>query len=343
METDVIVRRLVPASIAFLVAACAPGAPTPGTFPSPPPTTTSTVDLETSFPATSTTTVPTTTTTTTTHVESRVGTLVTGIEAATGGISLAPDGTLYVADIGTAPARVGQRIYQVRPDGSVTLLVDSELIEGASGNVIGPDGALYQSSLQRGTIVRIDADGSASVFAEGLGRPVGITTDGEDGFLVADCGTRRVAHVSASGVVTGFVRHPDFNCPNGIARAPDGTVYVANFGDGKVFRIDPGGPPELFVTMRGNNNGHLAVFDDRLWVVDRGGNRVYVVSWDGAVIPVAGTGARGTGDGPGSSATFNLPNGIAISPEGRIFVNQSASDGARNAPVAIRVIDVVGP
>jgi sugar lactone lactonase YvrE len=263
-----------------------------------------------------------------------VTTLAVDIEGVTGGVEIGPDGNVYTADFTSG------RIYRVGPGGDVELFVDSAAIGGASGNTFGADGALYQSSFPDGKVFRITLDGTVEEFATGLEGPVGIISDGESGFFVADCDARRIMAIDGTGEVSEFARHPDFNCPNGIARDDDGNLYMANFGDGKVFKVSPTGEAEQFAVLRGDNNGHLAFYEDRLYVLARGAHLLYAVDLDGTLSIVAGTGEFGIDDGAGDQATLNLPNDIDIDDTGRIYINQSSAPTTRNNPVAVRVIDV---
>ena len=268
------------------------------------------------------------------NLDSIVTTLAVDIEGVTGGVEIGPDGNVYTADFASG------RIYRVTLDGDVEVFVDSPMIGGASGNTFGPDGALYQSSFPDGKVFRITLDGAVEEFATGLDGPVGIVSDGADGFFVADCDARRIMAISGSGEVSEFARHPDFNCPNGIARDDDGNVYMANFGDGKVFTVSPDGEAEQLAILRGDNNGHLSYFDDRLYVLARGAHLLYAVDLDGTLSIVAGTGEFGVDDGPGDEATLNLPNDIDIDEQGRIYINQSSAPSTTNNPVAVRIIDL---
>jgi sugar lactone lactonase YvrE len=308
----------------------------PGAAQPTPTTTSKTVTTTTAIETTTTASAgPTTSLVPTLH--STVRTIARDIEGATGGVEVGPDGEIYVGDFD------GSRIYRVTADGGVEVFVENELIQGAAGNTLASDGYLYQSSFRNGKVVRIGLEGSVQEFSgEGLNGPAGIVEDGAGGFFVADCDLRRVMHLDPEGKVTEFARHPDFHCPNGLTRDEAGNLYMSNHGDGWVFKIDPQGAAQRFVVLRGNNNSHITYAGDRLYASARGAGLIYAIDLDGTLTIVAGTGERGMKDGPGTEASFNLPNDIDIGPDGRLYLNQSSAEVAVNTPVALRMIDLSG-
>jgi sugar lactone lactonase YvrE len=77
-----------------------------------------------------------------------------------------------------------------------------------------------------------------------------------------------------------------------------------------------------------------------LYVVDRGGNRIYQLTLDGTLTLIAGSGVRGHADGGRTEASFSLPNDLAVSPDGSLlYVNEVAPlTGSAIGPTTIRVI-----
>jgi ABC-type branched-subunit amino acid transport system substrate-binding protein len=80
-----------------------------------------------------------------------------------------------------------------------------------------------------------------------------------------------------------------FNWPGGVAADAQGNVYVAEFF----------------------------------------GHRVRRITADGTVSTLAGTGAPGHADGPGSTAQFNMPAGLDVDAEGNIYVADAGNDCMR--------------
>jgi sugar lactone lactonase YvrE len=235
-------------------------------------------------------------------------TLIGGV----GGVAVDALGYIYVADF-------RETVYRVQPDGRAEVFATG--LYGASGNAVDARGNLYQASFNGNHITRIDRHGKQEVVAEGLAGPVGIAA-GADALFVCNCQANTIARVVPDGDVTTFAESPLLNCPNGITLAPDGNLYVVNFGDESMLRVTPDGAVNEFATLPGGGNGHVTFARGNLYATSFQGQRVYRVSLAGEVSLMAGTGAFGEKDGPALEATFTFPNGIAAGPAGdRLYIN----------------------
>lgn len=117
-----------------------------------------------------------------------------------GGVALAADGALWVADTGNHALR------RVAPDGGTTTLAlhgsdpDAAPIAPAS-LAIDDQGRLYVGELARGRVLQIEPDGRAHVLtgrdmAQRLARPAGLAFDRFGRLWVADAAAYRVHRVS---------------------------------------------------------------------------------------------------------------------------------------------------
>ena len=277
-----------------------------------------------------------------------VETLSGELEGGSGGLSVAPDGTIYVADFGemlSGSGQPGTRVYAVAPDGTSRVFADG--FQGASGNELGPDGVLYQSNIAGGYMSRVHPDGRVERWVtEGLRAPVGVVMDRQGDLVVANCGDNTLRRITPAGESTQFVKSDHLQCPNGITLGEDGTFYVANFSNGNVVRVSSEGETSVLATLPGNNNGHLIFHEGLLYVVARSAHQIYTVTLDGDVTLLAGSGEQGIDDGPAAEATFSYPNDIGVSPDGRyLYVNDVAalqSTGILLAPMVVRRIRLAG-
>lgn len=263
---------------------------------------------------------------------------------ASGGVALAPDGSLYVADFGNhlQNGPFGDNIvYKIGMDGSVTEFVRGQT--GASGNAVDAEGNLYQSNIGSGIVNKISPEGVITRFSTGHQSPVGIAIAPDGQVYVANCGGAAIRRLNSNGGSTVFASSPLLRCPNGLTAAPDGTLYTCNFSNGNILKITQDGTVSVLATLPAANNGHLTYANDRLYVVDRGGHRVYEVSLEGSVKLLAGTGVRGKADGPALESSWSIPNGIAASVTGdTLFINDAIPVtgnplGVLN-PVVVRMI-----
>jgi len=253
-------------------------------------------------------------------------------------------GNIYMGDFGPDLNGAGQRVYIITSQGDVDVFASG--LNGASGNDFDAKGNLFQSSITGGFISKITPTGTATTFvSDGLVGPVGIAIDSEGNLFVANCGNNTIQKVTKDGVSTTYSTSGLLSCPNGIDVDSEGNLFIANFNNGSVVKIAPDGTTSIFAIIPGNNNGHLLLQDDFLYVVARGLHRIYKVNMSGQAEVFAGSGDRGNDNGTLEDASFSLPNDIAFSPDGKkMYVNDvDLNAGANNiiSPVIIREIDII--
>jgi DNA-binding beta-propeller fold protein YncE len=114
----------------------------------------------------------------------------------------------------------------------------------------------------------------------------------------------------------------EFDFPIGIAVDPQGAVFVSDFYNSRVQRFSPEGkllssftvlPNPGGLALDGQRNLYLTHFSAMKQNEERKPDRVSVYSCDGRFLRQWGT--TGTGDGQ-----FDYPGGIAVGPDGRIYV-----------------------
>ena len=284
-----------------------------------------------------------------------VSTLVSSINAS-GGVSFGPDGNIYVADFGNFLNNAnGTTVYKVTPQGAVSTFATG--FTGASGNDFDASGNLIQANIAAGRIDRISPSGVRTTIANtSLQGPVGVAVASNGDIFVANCGGNSISRIS-NGVVSDFVVGSGLSCPNGLTFDPEGNLYTVNFNNGKIYKIDPQGQMALLATTPGSTfrpsggNGHIVYGNGRMYLTSNANSQIFEMTLDGQLSVLAGSGELGNQDGSAEQATFSLPNGIAISPDGRyLYVNsaQYTAPGPLDGttfllnPSLVRVIDL-GP
>jgi sugar lactone lactonase YvrE len=230
-----------------------------------------------------------------------------------GGLALDPAGNLVVADTGN------HTIRRVTQAGVVTTLA------GAPGQPGSADGA---------ALARFNA-------------PFGLAVDATGAIFIADTQNHTIRFLSGGtvstyagtagspGLVNGTGAAARFVEPNGLALAPNGTLYVADYGNSCIRAISTGAVVTTF-SGQANNHGFLdggpttalfylptAIALDAtgiLWVADTHNHAIRRLAVDGTASLIAGSGSAGNTDGSGTAAYFYLPCGIAVTPAGNLIV-----------------------
>jgi DNA-binding beta-propeller fold protein YncE len=132
---------------------------------------------------------------------------------------------------------------------------------------------------------------------------------------------------------------------------PDGCLFVTErtcirkiTPEGKVSTL-AGGTDSGFADAAGKDarfgslSGLAVGGDGRLCVVDNGNLRIRVVSPEGRVSTLAGSGQRGGKDGKAAEATFEEPAGVAVDEQGKVYVLELVT---REGRPRVRIISPVG-
>lgn len=172
-----------------------------------------------------------------------------------------------------------------------------------------------------------------------------IVADAQGNVYVSDAFNHRIRKVSAAGQVTtiagtgvagfnnGNAATAQFNFPGGITIDRQGNLYVVDRGNFRIRKITPTG---FVFTVAGSGtpgnaddtaNKAQFGFDLQDIAVDTlgnlfvgDGNRIRMISQQGAVSTIAGSIERGFVDGDGPSAKFNFLAGMGIDVQGNLYV-----------------------
>lgn len=261
------------------------------------------------------------------------GELVLGTTFGSTGLAVDAAGNVFIAN-GDGPD-IDNRVIRVDPAGGVTTIAGT----GQPGSS-GDGGPATEARLANVWDVAVDDEGNVYIP-----------------------GSRRIRKVDASGIITtiagtgipgfsgdgGPAATAQISHVTGVAVGPSGYVYFIDLGNGRIRRIDsagvittiagPGGSKPCFSGDGGPATNahfcgpeHLWVDQEgNVWVADTYNNRIRVIDTDGIVTTVAGTGLEGlSGDGgPALQAQLNLPSGVAVGPDGAVYIADSENDRVR--------------
>jgi len=146
-----------------------------------------------------------------------------------------------------------------------------------------------------------------STFANGNGTaasfhiPEGVAMDAAGNIYVADAVTNRIRKITPFRDVTTFAG-------NGIAGTKDGAGDTAQFNT----------PVGVATDAAGN-----------VYVADRGNHQIRKITPAGIVTTLAGSGQVGNAEGPGLSAQFSSPSGVAVDAAGNVYVADMGNNKIR--------------
>ncbi len=226
------------------------------------------------------------------------------------GVVRGPDRALWFADYAAHVVR------RIAPDGTIATVVGREAgLEHPHEIRFDRDGSLFIADTDHHVVRRVDARTRAVTTFAGTGKP-GYSGDG------------------------GPAGQAQFRMPISIQFAPSGDLYIADIGNHAIRRVDAkslivttvagigtAGPTPDGSPIRGTalNGPRSLDFDaeGNLWLVTREGNQLLRLDLAKGVVHIAaGTGRKGlTGDGgPAREASLNGPKGIAVGPDGGVYL-----------------------
>lgn len=269
----------------------------------------------------------------------------TGFLNGPGGLSVGPDGRIFIADVWN------QRIRSIDPGTGVI-----RTVAGSGARAYGGDGGLA-----------VDAH---------LGNPHDVSVDRGGRVVIADTRHGHVRRIDKKGVIHN-IAGAAFQWDKGdggpalsaclmhvlsVTHGPHDDVYIGDAGCGRIRKIDAetgiittvagiglqgysgdGGPATRArigspSAMRIDGSGHLYFADDRHHVIRR------VDGDTGIISTIAGTGEEGLSpEGTrASQAAISIPRGLALDGRGRLYFSDSGNNRVRRIAQNGQLETVVG-
>jgi len=246
------------------------------------------------------------------------------------GVAVDPSGNIYIADNGN------RTIRKITPEGLVTTLAG----DGSDTTATSADGIGRNARFINPWGLAVDGAGNvwvtdASTWYSNVGHTIRrITPEGSVSTLAGSS--------SMSGYVNGRGTAARFCRPQGIVVDQHGNLYVADTGNGTIRKITRDGVVSTFAGLAKTSTGANESINNRVdhftsptsiaidhagncYVADSGNVCIRKITPRGRVSVLAGKpGPRLTfSDGHATEAGFIEPQGIALAPDGSVYVSDS--------------------
>lgn len=228
------------------------------------------------------------------------------------------DGSLVVTD-------ASNRIRFVDPRGKVTTCASASCARFSVAGI---------AELRNGSGIRYEADTGANTILKVLPGEKVLVFAGKSG---------------EAGFQDGIGGAARFRNPRGIAVDQAGNVYVGDTGNNAVRKITPDGNVTTLAALSlpgpvqtngassarfsfGCCGGQVVVDPEKgtVYVTDTGSNTIKEITPGGEVSTILGSGATGSENGSGAQASFNEPQGVAWTPDGRLLITDTGNHTIRS-------------
>lgn len=236
------------------------------------------------------------------------------------GIAISPDGDIYVSDY------FGNAIRVIQPNNQVTKL--NIPLKHPNGLAFDADGQLFIVNQARNQILKFH-EGEHSTYAKGVPTPAGVAFNEQGDLFVTSYSSNKVFKIHNDGSKEIYLSSSLLNGPVGIAFGQDGTLFLANYNDGKVLKANIDGEIQEVARIRGGV-GFIAYGASQLFLTGIVENKIYVLTEDDTLSEFAGSGTKASTDGSLQTASFDGPNGLAVSADGaKLYVTDFHSKKLR--------------
>lgn len=215
--------------------------------------------------------------------------------------------------------------------------------------------------------------GSGMGYSDGIGAnaefhsPCNITYDHKGNIYVADWTNEKIRKIdltthqvtTIAGTSRGYKDtiggYAKFNRPYGIVYDPSDVLYIADYGNHRIRKIDLA--TNLVTTLAGSVRGFaddtgtnarfnypfdVEYVDGIVYVADRVNHSIRKINTQNNVVStIAGNGNSGSNNGSGSTASFHTPEGLAADTNGFLYINDTGNNMIRKIRISSTNVSTV--
>ena len=207
---------------------------------------------------------------------------------------------------------------------------------------IGDGGPATRAELRFSGALAIDASNNNLYIADQYNHIIRLVA-ASTGIITTIAGTRSASLSGSYGGDGGAATSAQLNNPTGVAIGLSGSLFIADSGNNKIRMVSSG-----IITTYAGTGGYGGYSGDggkatsaqlynpygvavnsvgTLFIAEYGNAVIRMVTTDGIITTIAGTGSQGTaGDGgPATSAQLYQPSGIAVDKSGNLYIADNSN------------------
>jgi hypothetical protein len=292
------------------------------------------------------------------------------------GVTVDKSGNIYIADRSNQRIRkvnTSGNIFTIAGNGTYGYSGDGGPATSAEINspwevAVDTIGNIYIADYSNNRIRKVDASGIISTIAGNgafgysgdggpatsaqLANPASIVIDKSGNMYIADLGNYRIREINSAGIIStiagngiqsyagdgGAATAAELYWPNGVTIDTAGNVFIADYGIGRIRKINKSGIISNFAgngTLGFKGDGGAATsaelaalgsistdISGEVYIADYGNQRIRKVDLKGVISTIVGTGKMGySGDGgPATLAELNEPQDVAVDYIGNVYI-----------------------
>ena len=260
------------------------------------------------------------------------------------GVVRGPDGNLWFCEY------TGQRVRKVTADGKLHTVAGN----GQKGYT-GDGGPALQATFNLPHEIRFDQAGD--LYIVDMGNNAVRKVDLKTGVITTFAGTGKAGYAGDGGPA----KAATFKQPHSLQFDPAGDLFICDIGNHVLRKVamksgvistfagtgkagpTPDGSPIAGTPLNGPRSLDFDAAGN-LWLATREGNQVFKFDLQaGKIQHIAGTGKKGfTGHGgPAKDATLSGPKGIAVAPNGNVYLADTESHSVRMVDVKRGTLELI--